>query len=94
MIKVNSNKFGGIFVEENLLKNSFLDVLKSYVKGEYVKNIDFEVKRNVLKYINIHFSKSTEISKKEELNMYNQLLFLLNTKFQISNKPISFIYEN
>lgn len=92
MIKVCSNKLGGIFVEKNLLKKSFISIINDYVEIKNFIDITFDVKRNVLKFINIHFSKKTNMDRQIEKNLYNQLLFLLSNKFQITNKVITFSY--
>lgn len=94
MIKVLSNKLGGIFVEKNLLKKSFLSIINDYVDSNDCIDITFDLKRNVLKFINIHFSKKTNLDRQFEKNLYNQLLFLLSNKFQITNKVITFSYGN
>lgn len=93
MIKVNSCKYGAIYVEETLLQSSCKDILNVYLKNNWIKEIVFEMKRNSLKYIIIYLSNEASISKKEEINMHNQLLFLLKNKFNITNKPVSYIYE-
>lgn len=93
-IKVHSNKLGGIFVEENLLKDTFLTVIEDYVDASDVLDITFDIKRNMLKFINIHFSKKTLINKQAEKDLYNQLVYVLSNKFQITNKIITFSYEN
>lgn len=94
MIKVYSNKLGGIFVEKSLLKKSFISIISDYVDVNNFIDITFDVKRNVLKFINIHFSKKTNLDRQIEKNLYNQLLFLLSNKFQITNKVITFSYVN
>lgn len=94
MIKVYSNKLGGIFVEKSLLKKSFISIINDYVDVNNFIDITFDVKRNVLKFINIHFSKKTNLDRQIEKNLYNQLLFLLSNKFQITNKVITFSYDN
>lgn len=94
MIKISSNKLGGIFVEIQLLKKSFLSIINDYVDLKNILDVSFETKRNVLKYINVHFSKKVVLDRNEEKNLYNQLVFVLSNKFQITNKVITFSYEN
>ncbi|WP_412032208.1 hypothetical protein [Malacoplasma muris] len=94
MIKVYSNKLGGIFIEKDLLKNSFLSIIKDYVNSKENIDVTFDIKRNTLKFINVHFSKKICLSRQEEKNLYEQLIFVLSNKFQINNKIITFSYEN
>lgn len=94
MIKICSNKLGGIFIEKSLLKKSCISIINDYVDMNDFIDITFDVKRNVLKFINVHFSKRTIMDRQIEKNLYNQLLFLLSNKFQITNKVITFSYAN
>lgn len=94
MIKVYSSKNGGVFIEEELIKNSFISIISDYINISNLHDVTFEVKRNLLKFINIHLSKDTVINETEEINLHNQLLFFLSNKFQITNAIITFFYEN
>lgn len=94
MIKVYSSKNGGVFIEEELIKNSFISIISDYINVSNLHDVTFEIKRNLLKFINIHLSKDTIISETEEINLHNQLLFFLSNKFQITNAIITFFYEN
>lgn len=69
---------------------------QSQQKGAYDNSEDLysDIKRNTLKFINVHFSKKISLSRQEEKNLYEQLIFVLSNKFQINNKIITFSYEN
>lgn len=94
MIKISGNKYGSIFLEEKCLKNSIMKCLLELVSESKMIGIDLEIKKNILKKVEVFFKKSSNISLEEQKILYDQITFLLSMKYGINNSLIIFSYEN
>lgn len=94
MIKIFSDKIGTIHIEEKYLINSLQDLIKFYFNKSSVLDVTVDIKKNVVESVNIFFDKKILIPRKEEKNLFNEILFVLSNKFGINNSRIAFVYEN
>lgn len=94
MIKISANKYGTIMLEEECLKNSIKQCLLDIVSESKMIGIDLEIKKNILKKVEVFFKKSSNISLDEQKSLYDQITFLLSMKYGINNSLIIFSYEN
>ncbi len=94
MIKINSNKYGTIQIEDNCLKKNIKDSIVEVISEKKLVNIVFEIKKNILKKVEIFFKKSTNLSMDDQKSLYDQITFLLSMRYGINNSLIIFNYEN
>lgn len=94
MIKISTNKMGNIYIKSTLLKNVIKSIIVQYINEKKLIDIDLDVKRNNLKFINIKLNKETNWSREEQKNVIDDISFTLSSKYQITNKVITFMYEN
>lgn len=94
MIKISSNKYGSIQIEDECLKNSIKDCLLEVVSENKLIDISLDVKKNSLKKVEVSFKKNSKISLNEQKILYDQITFLLSMRYGIGNSLIIFNYEN
>lgn len=93
MIKVSSNKMGNVYIEEDLIKSVMKSIIVDFVPAKNLINIDLDIKRSNLKFINVRLDKTTQISREDQRNLIDSLSFTLSNKYQLNNKVITFTYE-
>lgn len=94
MIKISSNKYGSIQLDENNLKENIKKCLVDLLSKKTFIKILLEIKKNSLKKVEIFFKNSSNISLEDEKILYDQLTFLLSMRYGIKNSLIIFNYEN
>lgn len=94
MLKIFSEKSGSIYVEETFLVNTIKELMKTYFCQKGFFNVSVILHKNLVECLEIYFDKSAQIKKSEELNLSQEILFVLSNKFGINNPKMIFIYEN
>lgn len=94
MIKISSNKYGSVQLSENSLKRNIKKCLVPVISEDKKLNIVLEIKKNILKKVEVFLKKCWNISLDEQKNLYEQITFLLSMKYGINNSLIIFNYEN
>ncbi|MBD5445758.1 MAG: hypothetical protein HDR31_00380 [Mycoplasma sp.] len=94
MIKISTNKMGNVYIKSSFLKDVIKSIIIQYINEKKIIDIDFDIKRNSLKLINIKLIKENNWSREEQKNLIDDISFTLSSKYQITNKVITFMYEN
>ena len=94
MIRLYSNKNGAIYISNDLLRNSILKIILIYINKSGIIDIEFDTKKNQLKFTNIKLKKTVSINEFEEKNIHDEIKFFLSNKFQLSNVIVTFFYES
>lgn len=94
MIKISATKYGTIQLEEKSLKKSIKQCLLDIVSENKLVNVVLEIKKNILKKVEVFFKKSSNISLDEQKSLHDQITFLLSMRYGINNSLIIFNYEN
>lgn len=85
---------GTIYIKSSFLKNVIKSIIAQYISESKIIDIDFDIKRNNLKLINIKLLKSNNWTREEQKSLIDDISFTLFSKYHITNKAITFMYEN
>lgn len=85
---------GSIYIKSSFLKNVIKSIIVQYINENKIIDIDFDIKRNNLKLINIRLAKVNDWSREEQRTLTDDISFTLSSKYHIVNKVITFMYEN
>lgn len=85
---------GSIYIKSSFLRNVIKSIIAQYTSENRIIDIEFDIKRNNLKLINIKLLKSSDWSREEQKSLIDDISFTLFSKYHIANKVITFMYEN
>ncbi|MCF0217824.1 MAG: hypothetical protein HUJ42_02140 [Malacoplasma sp.] len=94
MIKLSTNKFGAINLDEKFLKELITKIILDSIDSALFSKLYLEIKKNNLKKVEVFFKKNNSITSIEESNIHNQIQFVLTMHFGLFNSLIVFSYES
>lgn len=94
MVKILSNKYGVIQIEDECIKKDIVQSLELVINKSDLIKIELFTKKANLSKIEVYFKKNSKISQIEQKNLYDNILFLLSSNYGINNSLIVFNYEN